>query len=158
MPEIIDPVFTKTSPKRSFCMTENERFGLVFTKTGSINSGIGRVRFFTRKKFHQIYCKMWMEKILNEGNKIHNILLCLWELLWFHFITVPVLLREKFTVPTVPVPQHCWCDSLLVCTIERRTSQLSSALHAQQKVAWVSDRGFEIRTGYRYLSRGRHAR
>ncbi len=39
MPEIIDPVFAKTSPKRSFCMTENERFGLVFGKTGSINSG-----------------------------------------------------------------------------------------------------------------------
>jgi hypothetical protein len=38
-PEIIDPVFAKTSPKRSFCMTENERFGLVFVKTGSINSG-----------------------------------------------------------------------------------------------------------------------
>jgi hypothetical protein len=39
VPEIIDQVFTKTSPKRSFCMTKNERFGLVFTKTGSINSG-----------------------------------------------------------------------------------------------------------------------
>jgi hypothetical protein len=37
VPEIIDRVFTKTSPKRSFCMTENEHFGLVFTKTGSIN-------------------------------------------------------------------------------------------------------------------------
>jgi hypothetical protein len=41
VPEIIDPVFTKTSPKRSFCMTENERFGLVFVKTGSIDSGTG---------------------------------------------------------------------------------------------------------------------
>ncbi len=41
VPEIIDPVFTKTSPKRSFCMTENERFGLVFVKTGSMNSGKG---------------------------------------------------------------------------------------------------------------------
>jgi hypothetical protein len=39
--EIIDPVFTKTSPKCLFCMTENERFGLVFTKTGPINSGTG---------------------------------------------------------------------------------------------------------------------
>jgi hypothetical protein len=39
VPEVIDPVFAKTSPKRSFCMTENERFGLVFVKTGSINSG-----------------------------------------------------------------------------------------------------------------------
>jgi hypothetical protein len=39
VPEIIDPVFAKTSPKRSFSMTENERFGLVFANTGSINSG-----------------------------------------------------------------------------------------------------------------------
>jgi hypothetical protein len=29
----------KTSPKCSFSVMENERFGLVFTKTGSINSG-----------------------------------------------------------------------------------------------------------------------
>jgi hypothetical protein len=33
VPEIIDKVFPKTSPKRSFSMTEYERFGLVFTKT-----------------------------------------------------------------------------------------------------------------------------
>jgi hypothetical protein len=33
VPEIIDPVFDKTSPKRSFSMTDYERFGLVFTKT-----------------------------------------------------------------------------------------------------------------------------
>jgi hypothetical protein len=39
VPEFIDPVFTKTSPKRSFSMSENERFGLVFAKTGSIISG-----------------------------------------------------------------------------------------------------------------------
>ena len=45
MPELIDPVFAKTSPKRSFCMSENERFGLVFVKTGSVNSdtGVNRV-------------------------------------------------------------------------------------------------------------------
>ncbi len=39
MPEFIDPVFTKTSPKRSFSVIQNERFGLVFAKTGSIISG-----------------------------------------------------------------------------------------------------------------------
>ncbi len=33
VPEIIDTVFAKTSPKRSFSMTEYDRFGLVFTKT-----------------------------------------------------------------------------------------------------------------------------
>jgi hypothetical protein len=39
VPEFIDPVFAKTSPKRLFSIIENERFGFVFAKTGSINSG-----------------------------------------------------------------------------------------------------------------------
>ncbi len=39
MPEIIDPVFAKTSQNARFLLSENERFGLVFMKTGSINSG-----------------------------------------------------------------------------------------------------------------------
>jgi hypothetical protein len=38
MPEFIDQV-AKTSPDRLFSLTENERFGLVFAKNGSINSG-----------------------------------------------------------------------------------------------------------------------
>jgi hypothetical protein len=42
-PVIKDTVFAKTSPKRSFPMTEYERFGLVFVKTGSINSGTDNV-------------------------------------------------------------------------------------------------------------------
>jgi hypothetical protein len=41
VPEFIDPVFANTSQKRSFAMTENERFGLVFATTGAINSGTG---------------------------------------------------------------------------------------------------------------------
>jgi hypothetical protein len=55
--------------------------------------------------------------MLNEGNKIHNFILCLSELLRIHFITVPVPLRsvielrfrfrhgKKVTV-SIPVPQH----------------------------------------------------
>jgi hypothetical protein len=39
--EFIDPVFAKTSPKRSFSIIENDRFGHVFAKTGSINSNTG---------------------------------------------------------------------------------------------------------------------
>jgi hypothetical protein len=42
VPEIIDPVFAKTSQNARFLLSENERFGLVFVKTGSINSGTGR--------------------------------------------------------------------------------------------------------------------
>ncbi len=41
MPEFIDPDFAKTSLNCSFAMTEIERFGLVFAKTGSINSVTG---------------------------------------------------------------------------------------------------------------------
>jgi hypothetical protein len=43
VPEIIDPVFAKTSQYARFLLSENERFGLVFVKTGSINSGIAQV-------------------------------------------------------------------------------------------------------------------
>jgi hypothetical protein len=41
VPEFVDLVFAKTSPKRSFSVIQNERFGLVFVKTGSIISGTG---------------------------------------------------------------------------------------------------------------------
>ncbi len=43
MSEFIDQVFTKTSPKRSVSVIQNERFGLVFAKTGSIISGTGEI-------------------------------------------------------------------------------------------------------------------
>jgi hypothetical protein len=43
--------------------------------------------------------------------------LCLWELLWFHCITVPVPLRKKVTVPLIPVTQHC-----LLSTVPRYLS------------------------------------
>jgi hypothetical protein len=45
VPEFIDPVFAKTSPKRSFTVIKNERFGLVFAKAGSINPGTCMLMF-----------------------------------------------------------------------------------------------------------------
>ncbi len=39
LPEFIDPVFTKTSPKRSSSLNRKRAFWLVFAKTGSIISG-----------------------------------------------------------------------------------------------------------------------
>jgi hypothetical protein len=42
VPKIKDPVFAKTSQNARFLLSENERFGLVFVKTGSINSGTGQ--------------------------------------------------------------------------------------------------------------------
>jgi len=41
VPEFIDPVFTKTIPKRSFSLNRKRAFWLVFAKTGSIISGTG---------------------------------------------------------------------------------------------------------------------
>ena len=38
VPEFIDPVFTKTSPKRSFSLNRKRAYWLVFAKTGSIGS------------------------------------------------------------------------------------------------------------------------
>ncbi len=43
VPEFIDLVFAKTSSKRSFSVIQNERFGLVYAKTGSIISGTALV-------------------------------------------------------------------------------------------------------------------
>jgi hypothetical protein len=45
VPEFIDPVFGKTSPICSFSVMQIERFGLVFAKTGSLNSGTGSFSF-----------------------------------------------------------------------------------------------------------------
>ncbi len=46
VPEIIDTVFAKTSPKRSYSMTEYERFGFVFTKTRVYKFGHWKVKKF----------------------------------------------------------------------------------------------------------------
>ncbi len=53
--EFIDPVFVKTSRKRSFYMTKNERFRLVFVKTGSINSGTGHFGCDFSRKLEKIF-------------------------------------------------------------------------------------------------------
>ncbi len=64
VPEVIDPVFAKTSQKRSFCMTENERFGLVFVKTGSINSGTGSRGFCAHEGGgKKNFCRLYFETI-----------------------------------------------------------------------------------------------
>ncbi len=51
-PEFIDPVFTKTSPKRSFSLNRKRAFWLVFAKTGSIISG-------PSLKFDQVATFIW---------------------------------------------------------------------------------------------------
>jgi hypothetical protein len=46
VPEFIDPVFTKTSPKRSFSLNRKRAFWLVFAKTVyNFGHGSGRLYF-----------------------------------------------------------------------------------------------------------------
>jgi hypothetical protein len=67
VPEIIDPVFTKTSQNARFLLSENERFGLVFVKTGSINSG-------TVLHQHMVIaiCKKYRENIQNKFKNLQR--------------------------------------------------------------------------------------
>ncbi len=58
MPEFIDPVFTKTSPKRSFSVIQNERFGLAFAKTGSIISDTGFTTKMVKKEMNNFVVEM----------------------------------------------------------------------------------------------------
>ncbi len=60
MPEIIDPVFAKTSQNARFLLSENERFGLVFVKTGSINSGTG----IDSMELNQLAIVAWRNRLL----------------------------------------------------------------------------------------------
>ncbi len=56
VPEFIDPVFAKTSPKNAGSMTDNERFWACFRKTGSLTSVTGQ--FFLLTKF--FWCFVFM--------------------------------------------------------------------------------------------------
>ncbi len=71
------------------------------------------VSFFI-DKFYQSYRNILKKKMLNEGHQINNFILCLRELLWFHFITVlvPVVVPKSRigldpVLDLVPDPQHC---------------------------------------------------
>jgi len=64
VPEFIGPIFAETSPKRTFSIMENERFGLVFAKTGSINSGTDET--VDMSSFHEIYSNRENIQIYNN--------------------------------------------------------------------------------------------
>ncbi len=88
-----------------FLNHEKAQFSNIFGK----NLAFLHSKLFYKKKIdkcYQIYCKMWMNKVLSEGNQIRYFISSLWELLRFHFITDPfpvlVPLRQKVTIPAVP--------------------------------------------------------
>ncbi len=92
--EFLDPVYAKKkSPKHSFSLSENERFGLVFENTGFINSGtvlymtVYRVQCAFSASSRKIMPKIasWW-KILGEyfhANVIFKIFTFCWLLLWY---------------------------------------------------------------------------
>jgi hypothetical protein len=71
VPEFIDPVFTKTSPKRSFSLNRKRAFWLVFAKTGSIISGSGDkyeyiVIFDTKNGDYFFNCKTMHSSVIKS--------------------------------------------------------------------------------------------
>jgi hypothetical protein len=80
VPEFIDPVFVKTSPKRSFSVIQNERFGLVFVKTGSIISGTVVQHTITCTREYE--CLMYGEYLYDR----YCIILC-WPLISINLTT-----------------------------------------------------------------------
>ena len=60
-------------------------------------------------KFQQIYGKMWMKKMFNEGNQIHNFMSSSCSGTVINNGSGSGSTSQKDTVPTVPVPvpQHC---------------------------------------------------
>jgi hypothetical protein len=62
VPEIIDRVFAKTSQNTRFLLSENERFGLVFVKTGSITSGTGPLLANVGKALNGRDLAKWLER------------------------------------------------------------------------------------------------
>ncbi len=59
MPEFIDVVFAKTSPKQAVFKIKNERFGLEFAKTGPLNSGKG-LRFYKGSRRLPVATHCWV--------------------------------------------------------------------------------------------------
>ncbi len=68
-------------------------------------------------KFQQIYCTMWMEKMVYEGNQIHNLISSSGSGTVINYGCSSDFLTDygsgsnstsqQVTVPTVPVPQRC---------------------------------------------------
>ncbi len=72
VPEIIDPVFAKTSQNARFLLSENERFGLVFVKTGSINSGTDIRTVHCPPGSHQLYIQVRLYDKFAKLNRTNN--------------------------------------------------------------------------------------
>jgi hypothetical protein len=70
VPEIIDPVFAKTSQNARFLLSENERFGLVFVKTGSINSGTGEEMDHSEGQKLDLAAGKEMDKAVGQENDL----------------------------------------------------------------------------------------
>jgi hypothetical protein len=119
LPEFIDPVFAKTSPKHSFSVNENERFGLVFEKTGSIISGIGLAGKFSKfnsfvkddtaidqsrnNKVLRHWSVAFVYKFLERKKKVVNCAYCTVKRSEYFLYSV-FLFRDRFNIVCIILP------------------------------------------------------
>ena len=112
-------------------------------------------------KFQQIYCKMWMKKILNEGNQIHNFISSSGSGTVINYGSGSDFLTnygsgstsQKVMVPTVPVqvpvPQHWFTASrtcYLVPVVGNGTFDLSYMTYiiSTRRFTWALGRDGEL--------------
>ena len=86
-------------------------------------------------KFQQIYGKMWMKKMFNEGNQIHNFMFSSGSgtVNNYGFGSGSCSTSQKVTVPTVPVPvpvpQHWYNQHFWRCNIRMLSGNVKLGCH-----------------------------
>ncbi len=101
-------------------------------------------QFYKEKvyKFQQFYSKMWMKKMLNEENQIHNVISSSGSGTVINYDSGSDFLTssgsgstsQKVTVPTVPVPQRWHTRALLVCQVSFYDILTSAVLVAREMI------------------------
>jgi hypothetical protein len=91
-------------------------------------------------KFRQVDCKMWMKKMLYEGNQIHNFISSSGSDFLTSYSSGSV--SQKVTVPTVPVPQHCKKETKIAACLSGclylQRSPRSHTLRRKSRQVWPS--------------------
>ncbi len=118
VPEIIDPVFAKTSQNARFLLSENERFGLVFVKIGSINSGTDLLKSSGSEIIQQYIYQSISELHSIDGYLRHSYFFCLLRMLcsrggnlnvdWMVVVDHVFRFRQHF----LPYSRQCCSDTI----------------------------------------------
>ncbi len=128
VPEFIDPVFTKTSPKRSFSLNRKRAYWLVFAKTGSIISG--------SDPFPSLFVRIRI-RILPSNKKVWKNLIYTISWLLFDFLSV----KNDINVPSKNNKQKTSCKNFVLsasCQLRTKKSRIRVRNRIRKSVERIS--------------------